>query len=152
MEERTFDLSVPVTSLFRSLWITYGVLLIILGVLTIKDNPFLGTLELAFGLITLPFMGLLHRINKYIIAFRDGNLEIDKGLFIRRRIPWSSISEIHIQLMKLEFRLDSGKSVKIDFTAMSYNDNRMIKPEIIAAANAFAEAKGIEVKDSRANG
>lgn len=152
MDERTFDLSVPVTSLFRSLWITYGVLLIILGVLTIKDNPFLGTLELALGLITLPFMGLLHRINKSIIAFKDGNLEIDKGLFKRPRIPWSSISEIHIQLMKLEFRLDSGKSEKIDFTAMSYNDNQLIKPEIIAAANAFAEAKGIEVKDSRANG
>ena len=46
--------------------------------------------------------------------------------------------------MKLEFGLESGKSVKIDFTAMSYNDNRMIKPEIIAAATAFAEAKGID--------
>lgn len=150
MEERTFDLTIPVTRLFRIFWITYGVMFVILGFLNMSDKPFLGALQLALGLIALPFMGLLNRINKYIIAFKDGNLEIDKGLFIRRRISWSSISEIRIQLMKLEFGLDSGKSVKIDFTAMSYNDNRMIKPEIIAAANAFAEAKGIEVKDSRA--
>ena len=152
MDERTFDLSVPVTRLFQSLWITYGVLLIILGVLTIEDNPFLGTLELAFGLITLPFMGLLQRIQKYIITFKKENLEIDIGLFIRRRIPWSSISGIRIELMKLEFGLESGRSVKIDFTAMSYNDNQMIKPQIVDAATAFAEAKGIEVKDSRAKG
>ena len=51
--------------------------------------------------------------------------------------------------MKLGFKLDNGKSVKIDFTALSYNDNQTIKPEMIATASAFAEDKRIDVKDSR---
>ena len=53
--------------------------------------------------------------------------------------------------MKLGFKLDNGKSVKIDFAALSYNDNQTVKPEIIATATAFTEAKGITVKDSRAS-
>lgn len=149
MEERTFDLTVPVTRLFRTMWLTYAVILIFLGIANIKDNPFLGALQLVLGLITVPFMGLLHRINKYIVTVSDANLEIDRGLFNRRRVPWESISEIGIQLMKLEFVLAKGRNIKIDFTALSYNDNQIIKPQIIEVVTAFAEAKGIPVQDGR---
>ena len=52
--------------------------------------------------------------------------------------------------MKLGFKLDNGKGFKIDFTALSYNDNQTIKPQIVAVTHgAFAEDKGIAVKDSR---
>ena len=149
MDERTFDLTVPVTRLFRIIWVSYGVMLIVPGILNIIDNPFLGALQLVLGLITLPFMGLIHRINKYIITVSDANLKIERSLFRRRRVPWESISEIDIQLMKLEFVLAKGRNIKIDFTALSYNDNQIIKPQIIEAVTAFAEAKGIPVQDGR---
>ncbi len=152
MEERTFDLTIPVTRGFRVTQTAMGVIFFILGLLNLESNTVLGAIQSAGGLMILIFVSLAQRINSYIITFKKENLEIDKGLFIRRRIPWSSISEIHIQLMKLEFRLDSGKSEKIDFTAMSYNDNQLIKPQIIDVVTGFAEAKGIEGKDSRANG
>lgn len=150
MEERTFDLTIPVTRAFLGTQTAMGVIFFTLGLLNLGSNTGLGAIQSAGGLVILIFVSLAQRINKHIIAFKDGNLELRRGLFRHRNITWGSVSEIRIQLMNLEFGLDSGKSVKIDFTAMSYNDNRMIKPEIIAAANAFAEAKGIEVKDSRA--
>ena len=150
MEERTFDLTVPVTRPLRVIWTSLGVIWIILGLMYLQENTLLGAVQLGAGLIVLSGAGLLHRLNRHIIAFNDANLEIDKGLIGHRKIPWSAISEIHIQLMKLGFKLDNGKSVKIDFAALSYNDNQTVKPEIIATATAFAEAKGITVKDSRA--
>lgn len=149
MEERTFDLTIPVTRLFRIMWGTYATILIFLGIANIEDNPFLGALQLLFGLITLPFMGLLHRINKYIITFSNASLEVVRGLFKRRIVPWESISKIEIQLMKLEFVLAKGRNIKVDFSAMSYNDNQTIKPQIMEAVAAFAEAKGIPVQDGR---
>ena len=149
MEERTFDLTVPVTRPFRAIWTGLGVIWIFLGFVNLQENTILGGVQLVAGLIILPFIGLLHRLNRYIIAFNDTRLEIERGLFRHRRIPWTSVSEIHIELMKLGFKLDNGKSVKIDFTALSYNDNQTIKPEMIATASAFAEDKRIDVKDSR---
>ncbi len=149
MEERTFDLTVPVTRLFRVIWVSYGVTLIVLGISNIEDKPFQGALQLVLGLITLPFMGLIHRINKYIITVSDANLEIERSLFRHRRVPWESISEIDVQLMKLELVLANGRNIKIDFSAMSYNDNQTVKPQIIEAVMAFAEAKRITIRDSR---
>lgn len=149
MEERTFDLTVPVTRPFRGIWTGLGVIWIVIGFLNLEDNTTLGSIQLAFGLLVLPLVGLAQRLNRYIIAFNDGNLDIERGLFIHRTIPWTSISEIHIELMRVQFRLDSGKTVKIDFTALSYNDNQIIKPQIIDAVTAFAEVKGIPVQDGR---
>ena len=149
MEAQNFDLSVPVTRLFRALWITYGVILIILGVLNMTENSLLGALQLVLGLATLPFMGLLHHFNKYIIALNDANLKIRIGLIRNKKIQWESIREIHIQLMKVEFRLDTGKNAEINFSNISYSDNQIIKPQIFDAVTAFAEAKGIPVQDGR---
>ncbi len=150
MEERTFDLTVPVTRPLRVIWTSLGVIWIILGLMYLQENTLLGAVQLGAGLIVLSGAGLLHRLNRHIIAFNDANLEIAKGLIGHRKIPWSAISEIHIELMKVVFKLDNGKSVKIDFTALSYSDNQTIKPEMIATATAFTEAKEIAVKDSRA--
>ncbi len=149
MEERTFDLTVPVTRPFRVIWTGLGVIWIFLGFVNFQENTILGVVQLVAGLIILPFIGLLHRLNRYIIAFNDTRLEIERGLFRHRRISWTSVSEIDIELMKVVFKLDNGKSVKIDFTALSYNDNQTIKPEMIATATAFAEDNGIAVNDSR---
>ncbi len=148
-ENPIFDLTVPVTRPFRGIWTGLGIIWVVLGFLNLEDNTILGAIQLALGLLVLPFVGLAQRLNRYIIAFKDGNLEIDEGLFIRRRIPWTSISEIRIELMRLEFVVDTGKRRKIDFTALSYNDNQTIKPRIIDAATAFAEEKGIPVQDGR---
>lgn len=149
MEELSFDLTVPVTRPFRGIWTGIGVIWIVLGFLQLEENTALGSVQLVGGLLILPFVGLVQRMHLYIIAFKDENLEIDIGLFIRRRIPWTSISQIRIELMKLEFVVDTGKRRKIDFTALSYNDNQIIKPQIIEAVTAFAEAKGIPVQDGR---
>ena len=149
MEERTFDLTVPITRPFRVIWTGLGVIWIFLGFVNLQENTILGVVQLVAGLIILPFIGLLHRLNRHIIAFNDTRLEIERGLFRHRRIPWTSVSEIHIELMKLGFKLDNGKGFKIDFTALSYNDNQTIKPQIVEAVTAFAEAKGIPVQDGR---
>lgn len=149
MEERTFDLTVPVTRPFRGIWMGLGVIWIFLGFSQLTENTILGAVQLVCGLLILPFVGLAQRLNRYFIVFKDGNLEIDKGLLVRRRIPWTSISEIHLESMRVQFRLDTGKTVKIDFTVLSYNDNQIIKPQIIDAVTVFAKAKGIPVQDGR---
>ena len=51
--------------------------------------------------------------------------------------------------MKVELSLDNGKNVEINFSGLSYSVNQIIKPEIVAAVTAFAEDKGIGVKDGR---
>ncbi len=151
MEERTFDLTVPVTRPFRVIWNIAGVGWIICGFVNVFGNTILGAVQIVLGLGFLGFSGPLQRLNRYIVTFSDARLEVEIGLFRHRRIPWTSVSEIHIQLMKLGFKLDNGKNVKIDFTALSYNDNQTIKPEMIATASAFAEDKRIDVEDSRAS-
>ena len=151
MEERTFDLTVPVTRPLRVIWTSLGVIWIILGLMYLQENTLLGAVQLGAGLIVLSGAGLLHRLNRHIIAFNDANLEIDKGLIGHRKIPWSAISDIHLQSMRVEFRLNSGKSLEINFSNMSYSDNQTIKPEMIATATAFAEDNGITVNDSRAS-
>lgn len=148
-ENPVFDLTVPVTRPLRGIWTGMAVMFIVLGILNLEKNMILGAVQLALGLLTLPFVGLAQRLNRYIIAFSDANLEIDRSFFRRRRVPWESISGIHIELMRVHFRLDSGKTVKIDFAALSYNDNQIIKPQIFDAVKAFAEAKGIPVQDGR---
>ena len=149
MKERTFDLTVPVTRQFRMIWWIMGILQIFNGLLSvIREEGLLASLQLAFGLFILAACFFMPRINKYIIAFCDEDLEISRGIFKHRKIPWALISEIHIKLMSVEFRVNEGKHEKINFGEMGYRENQTIKPPIISELKTFAEAKGISVRDS----
>ena len=149
MKERTFDLSVPLSRLFIVGWILFGLIQIANGLFSLKrGDEIFGIVQVAFGLFFLLFAGLTPRENKYVITFEDANLKIDRSLSRELTISWASISEIHIQLMKLEIALKEGENVKWNFN-MSYTDNQFVKPQIISALTEFAGAKGIPIRDSR---
>ena len=149
MEERTFDLTVPVTRGFLMIQAALGLIFTVMGVLNLENNTVLGGVQLVGGLLIVTSVGLVQRMDKHIIAFKDARLEIEKGLFRNHDIPWTSIEEIHLVARKAEFLLGNGKRVEINFGRMSYSDNQIIKPQIIEAVTAFAEAKGIPVQDGR---
>ena len=149
MEVRTFDLTVPVTRAFRMIWTTVGVGWISCGCVDLAGNAILGAVQIVLGIGFLGLSGPLKGVNRFIVTLSDTNLDIRTGLFRHRKIQWTSVSRINIELMKLEFVLAKGRNIKIDFTALSYNDNQVIRPRIIEAVTAFAEAKGIPVQDGR---
>ena len=49
--------------------------------------------------------------------------------------------------MKFDIALKEGKNVNWNFN-MSYTDNQIVEPQIIAALTEYAEAKEIPVKDN----
>ena len=150
MKERTFNLSVPLSRIFIVGCILSGVIEIAGSFFSIKTGDgIFGIVQVAFGVSFLLFVGLTPCENKYVITFEDANLKIERSLSRERTIPWTSITEIHILLMKVEFRLEYGKNVTWNFN-MSFTDNQIVKPQIIAALTEFAEAKEIPVRDSRA--
>ena len=104
-------------------------------------------MQIAFGLFFLLFVALTPRENRYVITFDDANLKIERSLSRERTIPWTSITEIHILLMKIEFMFENGNNVTWNFN-LCYTDNQIVKPQIIAALTEFAAAKGIPVKDN----
>ncbi len=149
MQERTFNLSVPLSRLFVVGCILGGVIEIAGSFFSIRSgDSIFGVAQLVFGLFLLLFVSLTPRIHRYIITFDDSYLTLDKSLFKPRKIPWASISDVEIQLMKLEIALKKEKDVTWNFN-MSYTDNQFVKPQIISALTEFAGAKGIPIRDSR---
>lgn len=149
MKPRIFDLSVPVSPWLLAGWGVFGAIQVASGVFSIEGgNDILGVAQIACGLFFLLSVVLMPRLNRYVIAFDDSHLTLDKALVRTRRIPWASISEIEIHLMKLEIALKDGKNAKWNFN-LSYTDNQIVKPQIIAALTEFAGANGIPVRDSR---
>ena len=149
MESRTFDLSVPVSRLMIVTWTVFGVIEIAGGYFsTLRGDGVFGGVQFAFGLIFLLFVALTQRVHRYVVTFHDAHLEIDGSLYRKRTIPWETISEVQVQLMKVEIGLKEGKRVKWNFN-LSYVDNQIVKPQIIETLNEFAAAKGIPVRDSR---
>ena len=149
MQSRTFDLSVPVSQLLLAGWSVLGAIQVASGAFSIeRGDDVLGVAQIAFGLFFLLFVVLMPRVNRYVIAFDDSHLTLEKALSRTRKIPWASISEIEIQRIKLEIVLKEGKNVKWNFN-MSYTDNQIVKPQIIATLTEFAHAKGITVRDSQ---
>ena len=149
MESRTFDLSVPVSPWLLACWSGLGALQIASGVFSIESgNNILGVAQIACGLFFLLGAVLMPRLNRYVIAFDDSHLTLERALVKPRRIPWASIAEIKVQLMKLEIALKEAKNVKWNFN-LSYTDNQIVKPQIIAALTEFAEANGIPIQDGR---
>ena len=147
MEERTFDLTPPVNRPVRVLWIVMGICWIMSGLFSLRGDHFVGVLQLAFGLFALPAGFLMQRFNKYVVEFNDENLEIRIGVLRHRKISWEAISEIHVRFMKVEFHVAGGRTEEIQFGAMSYSANQVIKPRIISELKAFAEARGISVRE-----
>ena len=147
MDERTFDLTQPASRPVQVLWIAMGLCWIASGLFSLRGDDFVGVLQIAFGLFALPAGFLMHRLNRYVIEFNDENLETRTGLFRHRKTPWEAISEIHVRFMKVELHLAGGKTEEIQFGAMSYSANQVIKPRIISRLKAFAEARGIPVKE-----
>ena len=149
LQDRIFDLSVPLSRLLLLGWSVFRVIQIASGVYALeRGTDILGFSQMACGLFFLLFIVLMPRANRYVIAFDDSHLTLEKALARTRKIPWASISEIEIQLMKLEIELKKEKDVTWNFN-MSYTDNQIVKPQIIVALNEFAEANGIPVRDSR---
>ena len=149
MQKRTFDLSVPVSRLLLVGWSALGAIQVASRAFSIeRDDDVLGVAQIAFGLFFLLFVVLMPRTNRYVIAFDDSHLTLEKALVRTRKIPWASISETDIQRMKFEIALKEGKNVKWNFN-LSYTDNQIVKPQIIAALTEFAQANGIRVRDSR---
>ena len=95
MQERTFDLSVPVSRLLLAGWSAFGAIQVAGGAFSIeRGDDVLGFAQMACGLFFLLFIVLMPRANRYVIAFDDSHLTLEKALARTRKIPWASISEL----------------------------------------------------------
>lgn len=148
MDERTFDLTQPASRPVQVLWVVMGLCWIMSGLFSLRGDNFVGVLQLAFGLFALPAGFLMHRLNRYVIEFNDEGLKIHIGILRHRKIPWEAISEIHVRFMKVELQVTGGKTEEIQFGAMSYSANQVIKPRIISQLQAFAKERGIPVREN----
>lgn len=147
MKTRTFDLSVPVSRLLLVGWTVFGIIQIASGFFAReRGDDILGGVQIAFGLGFLLFVVLMPRANRYVIRLEDVYLRLERSLSRTRTIPWDSVSELHILLLTVDIVLKEGKTVKWNFN-LSYTDNQIVKPQIIAALTEFAAAKGIAIQD-----
>lgn len=129
-------------------WTVLGVIEIAGGYFsTLRGDDVFGGVQFAFGLIFLLFVALTPRVHRYVVTFHDAHLEIDGSLYRKRTIPWETISEIQVQLMRVEIGLKDGKRMKWRFN-LSYMDNQIVKPQIITALKEFAAARGIAIQDN----
>ena len=150
MSERTFDLTVPVTRPLRVLWRTLGVIQVVSGLLHLsRGDHLLGGLSVVVGvLLVMPVRFFLRPLKRYIILLGDEHIQIKRGLFKNRTILWSSISEVRVALMSVEFHVTGATAERINFGEMGYRENQTVKPEVLSAVRSFVEAKGINVTDN----
>ena len=146
MEDRKIDLTVQAPPQFRVLLVTLGALHIIGGLLFINGgNDYFGFLNLALGPMWMLWGLFYSRINRHMIVIHEGRLEICRGLFRNRRIPWASISEIRFESTQMEIRVDRGKGATVKFGAMSHRANQTIKHEFVSKISRIAEANGVSI-------
>ena len=146
MEKRTIDLTVQAPPQFRVLPVTLGVLHIIGGFLFISGgNAYFGFLNLALGPMWLLWGLFYSRINRHMIVIHEGRLEICRGLFRTRRIPWTSISEIRFESTRMEIRVSRGKSATVKLGEMSHSANQAIRHEFVSKISRIAEANGVSI-------
>ena len=107
----------------------------------------LGLVYLCVAVLVLPGSLLFRRLNKLVLAFSQEELLIQRGLFVRQRVPWDSLAGITLSLMNAEFVPREGRSRLIQFGMLGYADNQEVKPRIMQTIRAFAEAKGIPVTE-----
>ncbi len=146
MEDRKIDLTVQMPPQLRVLLVALGVLHIIGGILFISGgNDYFGFLNLALGPMWLLWGLFYSRINRHMIVIHEGHLEIRRGLFRNRRMPWASISEIGFESSRMEIRVVRGKSATVKFGEMSYSANQTIKHEFVSKLRPFSEANGVSI-------
>lgn len=147
MNDRTIDLTVSIPPQFRVLLVTLGVVHVLGGALFLSaGNGFFGILNLVLGPSWLSWGLFYDRINRYTIAIDDGHVEIVRGLFRRRRIPWSSISEIRFESSRMDIQVTRGKAATVNFREISSGASRLIKDEMVTKLSPVAEANGVSIE------
>lgn len=148
MDDETIDLTVSIPPQFRVLLITLGVIHVLGGALFLSSgNGFFGVLNLVLGPSWLSWGLFYDRINRHTIAIDDGHIKIVRGLFRRRRIPWSSISEIRFESSRMDIQVNGGKAATVNFREISSGASRLIRDEMVSKLRPFAEANGVSLVD-----
>ena len=106
----------------------------------------LGLVYLCLGVLVLPGSLLFRRL-KLVLGFSQEELLIQRGLFVRQRVPWDSLAGITLSLMNAEFVSREGPTRVIQFGMLGYADNQVVKPQILQTIRDFAQAKGIPVTE-----
>ena len=156
-EDRVFDLTARVGWTNRFVLGGLGLLMIANGLVNLArwsntdsgGTPLLvvGVICTCFGLLILPGSFLFRRMNRLVIGFSQEDLSIKRGVFVRQRMPWVTITGITLGRMSAEIATRSGKMRKIHFGLLGYADNQEIKPQVYQTIRDFAQAKGIAVTE-----
>ncbi len=146
MDDRTIDLTVSIPPQFRVLLVTLGVVHVIGGALFLSGgHGFFGILNLVLGPSWLSWGLFYNRINRYAIAIDDEHIEIARGLFRRRRIPWSSISEIRFESTRMDILVNGEKIATVNFREISSGGSRLLRDEMVTRLSPVAEANGVSI-------
>ena len=146
MDDRTFDLTVSIPPQFRVLLVTLGVVHVIGGALFLSvGHGFFGILNLVLGPSWLSWGLFYNRINRHAVAIYDGHIEIMRGLFRRRRIPWSSISEIRFESTRMDILVNGGEIATVNFREISAGESQLIRDEMVTRLSPVAEANGVPI-------
>lgn len=147
MNDRTIDLTVSIPPQFRVLLVTLGVVHVLGGALFLSaGNDFFGILNLVLGPSWLSWGLFYDRINRHTIAIDDEQIEIVRGLFRRRRIPWSSISEIRFESSRMDIQVNRGKAATVNFREIGSGASRSIRDEMVTKLSPVAEANGVSIE------
>ena len=159
-EDRVFDLTARVGWTNRFVWGGLGLVLTANGLVNLVrwNNSasgetlilVIGLIHLCLGLLVLPGSLLFRRMNKLVLAFSQEELVVQRGLFVRQRVPWDSLGGITLSRMQAEFVSREGPSRAIQFGMLGYADNQEIKPRVLETIRAFAAAKEIPVTEEGA--
>ncbi len=147
MDDRTIDLTVSIPPQFRVLLVTLGVIHVLGGALFLSSgNGFFGVLNLVLGPSWLSWGLFYERINRHTIAIDDGQIEIVRGLFRRRRIPWTTISEIRFESWRMDIQVTRGKPATVNFREISSGASRLIRDELVSKLTPLAETNGVSME------
>lgn len=147
MDKSTIDLTVPIPPQFRVLLVTLGVVHVLGGALFLSGgSEFFGILNLVLGPSWLSWGLFYNRINRHAVAIDDGHVEIVRGLFRRRRIPWASISEIRFESTRMEIHANGRNAAAVNFRETSSGAGRLIKHEMVSKLRPVAEARGVSIE------
>jgi len=145
MEKQTFDLSGETVPAQRYLFIAMSVVHLINSSLAFQRHDYIyGTIILILGLVLLLTSAFfLNAMNRYIITLDADGIHFVLGILKKRNLPWNAISAIHVKMLDLEIDLKDGQREDIHFGRWTYEQNQTIKPGLLDALRAGAEAHSI---------